>query len=123
MKVRVRNGKQLAHRERSALAGLLVHLQVGLEPFGELQGKDALAGQWDGLWSTLETLAFFAVVGAIEVAGDTARTRGYVRELAVMKEGPAQKIAGRYDDDLVREDGMWKFASRRYTVLIREADD
>ena len=69
-------------------------------PFGELQGKDALAGQWDGLWSTLETLAFFAVVGAIEVAGDTARTRGYVRELAVMKEGPAQKIAGRYDDDL-----------------------
>ncbi|MCB2059532.1 MAG: nuclear transport factor 2 family protein [Novosphingobium sp.] len=91
--------------------------------FGERSGKEALAQQWDALWSTLDALGFFAIVGSIEVDGDTAVTRGYVREIAVMKDGPAQKIAGRYDDELVRENGAWKFASRRYSVLIREAGD
>jgi hypothetical protein len=40
-----------------------------------------------------------------------------------MKDGPTQKIAGRYDDELVREDDTWKFSIRRYSVLIRETGD
>ena len=30
------------------------------------------------------------------------------------------KLVGSYDDQLVRENGAWKFAKREYSMLIRE---
>jgi ketosteroid isomerase-like protein len=89
--------------------------------FGELRGRAALTKQWDQLWDTIGALGFFAKVGAIEVDGDRAATRCYIREIFLGKDGAMQKIVGRYDDQLARESGGWKFLRRDYTVLIREA--
>lgn len=94
-----------------------------LTPFGEVKGKAALDAQWDGIWQTFDALGFFTVLGAIEVDGDAATCRAYVREIFQAKDGPVQKIVGRYDDRLAREGGGWKFAERRYSVLIREGGD
>lgn len=87
---------------------------------GEMRGKEALARQWDEIWAMMESLGFFVTVGAIEVTGDRATSRCYVREVFPHRDGPIDKIVGRYDDELVRQDGAWRFASRRYAVLIRE---
>jgi len=89
-------------------------------PQGGVSGKPALSGMWDGLWQTFDKLGFFTVLGAIEVDGDRAMTRAYVREIFVPLAGGMQKIVGRYDDELVRIDGRWLFSSRVYSVLIRE---
>lgn len=93
---------------------------VWVTPFGEVRGKQQLTAQWDKIGETFGTIGFFAVVGSIEIDGDRAMARGYVREVAAMHDGRLYKVVGRYDDELVREDGVWRFARRAYTALIRE---
>jgi uncharacterized protein (TIGR02246 family) len=93
---------------------------VWITHFGEKRGHEQLAGQWDQLWETFAALAFFTTVGAIEVGGDRGTTRAFVREIMLPKAGTAMKIVGQYDDEIVREGGMWRFARRAYSVLQRE---
>lgn len=96
---------------------------VWITQFGEMRGKEQLAGMWNQIWETMGALGFFTVMGAIEIDGDRARTRAYIREIFLAKDGSMQKLVGRYDDDLVRIDGIWKFSRRDYSVLIREGGD
>lgn len=87
---------------------------------GEVAGKAAIAAQWDGLWQILEKMAFFAEVAAIEVEGDSAAARVFCREIIVLKDGAVWKIVGRYDDQLVRDGGGWRFRRRDYATVIDE---
>ncbi|MCB2076685.1 MAG: nuclear transport factor 2 family protein [Novosphingobium sp.] len=92
-------------------------------PFGEVNGRAALDAQWDVVTATFDQLGFFTVLGAIEVDGNTATCRAYVREIFVNSDGAIQKIVGRYDDTLAKQDGAWKFASRIYSILIHEGGE
>lgn len=92
-------------------------------PFGEYQGKDVLSQQWDLLWQTVDALGFFTALGAVQVDGDRAATRSHIHEIFLSKGGSVQKLVGRYDDELRREHGRWKFVRREYSVLIREPGD
>lgn len=96
---------------------------VWITPFGEMRGKEQLKGMWDQIWSTMGALGFFTVMGAIEIDGEKATDRAYIREIFLAKDGAMQKLVGRYDDDLVKVDGAWKFARRDYSVLVREDGD
>ncbi len=86
----------------------------------EHRGKPQLRAQWETIWSHLETMGFFAEIGAIEVDGDEAMARCYTREILAPKAGGVPKVVGAYADRLVRQEGVWRFSERRYTVLIRE---
>jgi ketosteroid isomerase-like protein len=90
-------------------------------PMGKVTGRQALKAQWEGLWSRIETMAFFGEVAAIEADGDRARSRAYCREVSRWKDGSMLKVIGRYDDELLRTDGKWKFAHRTFTVHLQEA--
>ena len=83
-------------------------------------GKAMLKAQWETLWSGLNQMGFFAEIGAIEITGDHATVRSYCREIVELKSGKIIKVAGRYDDELVKENGIWLFAKRQYRALIRE---
>lgn len=96
---------------------------VWITPHGEMRGKDQLTAMWNQIWSTMGALGFFTVMGAIEIDGDTARDRAYIREVFLAKDGSMQKLVGRYDDELVHTGGVWKFAHRNYQVLIREGGE
>lgn len=87
---------------------------------GEMHGKDQLRAMWDQIWTTMSALGFFTVMGSMEIDGDRATARAYVREIFLGKDGAMQKLVGQYDDQLVREGGQWKFLRRDYTVLVRE---
>jgi hypothetical protein len=93
---------------------------VWITKFGEMRGHEQLAAQWDTLWQNFGALAFFTTVGAIELDGDRGKTRAYIREIMVPKEGATMKVVGGYVDDVVREGGKWRFARREYSVLQRE---
>ena len=86
----------------------------------ELRGKEALRAQWHKLWRAMESMAFFVQVAAIEVDGERAVARSYCREIVGLKIGGHRKYVGRYDDELVRQNGQWLFARRNYTVLLDE---
>ena len=89
--------------------------------FGDSRGAEALTAQWDMIVAAFDAVGFFTQIGSIEVDGDRAQARCYCREILHLKNGQVMKVTGRYDDDLVREGGAWRFAKRNYTVLIPEA--
>lgn len=93
---------------------------VRLSRQGELHGKAELRAAWDAIWATLERMAFFSEIGAIEVVGEQATARCYCREIIELKGGEIWKVVGLYEDELIREDGAWLFRQRRYTLLINE---
>lgn len=88
--------------------------------FGTVSGKHALNAQWDAILKTFSSMAFFTELGAIEVSGERASGRAYCREILNLPDGRIRKFVGRYDDELVRENGAWRFARRDYKVLIVE---
>ncbi|GLK43732.1 MULTISPECIES: nuclear transport factor 2 family protein [Novosphingobium] len=85
----------------------------------EVRGHEALSRTWDDLFATMEAMVFFAMPGAIQVSGDTAKGRCHVREIARI-EGKVMKFAARYDDELVRHGARWRFARRIYAMNIAE---
>jgi len=86
---------------------------------GPVIGKAALCARWDELFASMDAMAFFSVPGRIAVDGDTAQASAHFREIARIK-GTVMKFAARYDDELVRQGGRWKFARRRYVMNIAE---
>jgi ketosteroid isomerase-like protein len=93
---------------------------IWITPAGEGEGVEALKAIWDGLWSGIEVMAFSAEVTSIVVDGDRATSRAYCREVSKWKDGRKVKIIGRYDDELVKQDGEWCFQGRRFTMHIEE---
>jgi ketosteroid isomerase-like protein len=83
-------------------------------------GKADLRRFWDGTWRMLESMAFLAEVGSIEVEGDQARARVYCREILFLRGGGVRKVVGAYTDRLRREAGVWRFARRDYRLLLDE---
>ena len=86
-------------------------------------GADELRAEWDRLWADWDEVAFWGEIGWIQVAGDRAIARSYAREIVRLKAGGLFKLFGRYDDELVRQDGGWLFAARTYAPMILEAPD
>ena len=86
----------------------------------DCHGHAELIKTWDGLWKDWSHVAFLYTLGSLEVSGERASARSYAREIVQLKTGGLFKLAGQYDDELVRHNGEWLFASRVYKVLIAE---
>ena len=69
-------------------------------PYGEMHGKEELKATWDQIFANLGALGFFTVMGSIEVDGDNATDRAYIREVFLAKDGAIQKLVGSYVDQL-----------------------
>lgn len=95
------------------------HDAVWVTRTGEVQGHAALSRAWDKLFAAMDALAFFAMTGAVSVTGDTATARCHVHEIARI-DGQVLKFSARYDDELIRENGRWRFARRTYVMNIAE---
>lgn len=87
----------------------------------QVTGKDQLSQQWDELWHSIDTMAFFSELGAIVLDGDTAKVRSYCHEIVRLKSGDVFKVVAQYSDELTQSDNAWRFAVRDYQVLIRES--
>ncbi|GGN56705.1 hypothetical protein GCM10011349_34580 [Novosphingobium indicum] len=86
---------------------------------GDVIGKAALSERWEQLFTSMDAMAFFAMPGAIQVNGNAATARCHVREIARI-EGTVRKFSARYDDELVKQHGRWRFARRAYVMNIAE---
>ena len=86
----------------------------------DCRGTAELLATWDGLWNDWASVAFLSEIGSLEISGDRAKARTYAREIVQLKTGGIFKLTGHYIDDLVRENGEWRFASRVYEVKIIE---
>ena len=92
------------------------HLAPGMDP---VKGRDNLKGFWTQVMGGYPNVLHWVQPGLIEVNGDTATARFYVQENIKDAEGNSFRVAGVYNDELVRENGAWKFAVRRFHTMYR----
>ncbi len=86
-----------------------------------LEGKASVREQWDQLWANFDKVALLHELCCVQAEGDTATVLCIAREIIQLKGAGVYKLAGCYEDALVRTDGGWQFASRDYQPLVEEA--
>ncbi|MBF9149540.1 nuclear transport factor 2 family protein [Novosphingobium jiangmenense] len=94
---------------------------------GGFSGKAAIVAGWTesmkhyGLDNCSKPMVYFMQPGSIEVEGDTAKAVAYTIEIF---DDPASgkriHATGRYDDELARIDGAWKFTRRSYRTVFAD---
>ncbi|MDA0338424.1 MAG: nuclear transport factor 2 family protein [Proteobacteria bacterium] len=92
------------------------HLSPAMDP---VKGRETLKGFWTQVMSGFPQVLHWVQPGLIQAKGDTATARFYVQENIKDAEGNQFRVAGVYNDELVREKGKWKFAVRRFATLYR----
>jgi len=87
----------------------------------DVAGKTQIKAAWEQAMGTFAQAAFFSVPGVILVTGEAATARVYTQEILIDHAGGVRRIIGAYDDTLAKQDGVWLFTSRAYTVLHDDA--
>lgn len=80
---------------------------------------DGLLGGWDAIVHAL--LSGRVHLDATDV--DRATGRWYISEFGMMASGTEVFFSGVYHDEYLREQGIWRFARRRYDSLFRRVGD
>ena len=92
------------------------HLAPGMDP---VKGRDTLKGFWTNVMQGYPEVLHWVQPGLVTINGDTATARFYVQENIKDAEGNQFRVAGVYNDELVRENGEWKCAVRRFSTMYR----
>ncbi len=94
---------------------------------GGFSGKAAIVAGWTesmkhyGLDNCTKPMVYFMQPGSIEVDGDAARAVAYTIEIFDdPASGKRVRATGRYDDELKRIDGAWKFTRRSYRTVFAD---
>lgn len=84
---------------------------------------DAIPSLLATLLDPFDFLVQSLLAGRVVVGGDTARGRWHIGEIGRFTDGNASQFYGVYHDDLVRTDGGWRFATRRFDFTYRGRTD
>jgi uncharacterized protein (TIGR02246 family) len=77
-------------------------------------GREEIVTTWHGAMARYSAIVFMAFPGDIRIEGDRATVRTHTYEHLVPVEGDSRVQGGIYEDELVRRDGRWLFASRSF---------
>lgn len=83
----------------------------------EVDGKDAIVAMWKGAMGGLDAVSFHCIPCMIAVDGDRAQSRVQTQEIMLTKEGQTRMVGGLYEDELVKRDGRWLFANRKFRIV------
>jgi len=116
--VLVRYGETLDARDYAGYAGLFAREGVWTGGFGSFTGPAAIEAMLrENLGEPepgyVNTGSFHQMTTmVVDVDGDRARARSRYMFYTADGERPRAALAGRYEDEFVREDGEWKIARR-----------
>lgn len=85
-----------------------------------VRGRDAITAAWRRAMADFPFVVMLASQGHIEVDGDDAHGRSYTSEIVETADGKRLRVWGSYVDRYRRRDGVWRFASRKFTILKSE---
>lgn len=83
----------------------------------EFIGRETIVQAWKGAMAGFSYVGFTAFQGAMDIDGNKAEARFYVRETLIQLDGKKLDIQGLYQDELRKIDGAWKFSKRVYSIL------
>ncbi len=84
-----------------------------------VRGRDEIRKVWEGAMAGFPFAVFLVQPAIVNVDGDKGTCRSYVTEILGTNDGTSFRVYGCYNDEVVREDGEWKFKSRRYSRLYQ----
>ncbi len=84
----------------------------------EVAGRDAIVTLWLGAMAQFDAVSFITAAGPAIVTGNAATLRCQTQEVLRTTDGTVRRVAGIYDDTLVRDGAGWWFARRVFNVLI-----
>ncbi len=84
-----------------------------------IRGRENIKAAWIEAMGGLSFVIFLVQPTIAKIDGDKATARSYVQETLQAADGTRFRIVGVYNDNIVREDGAWKFQGRQYHVLYR----
>lgn len=84
-----------------------------------IRGRENIKATWIEAMGGLSFVIFLVQPTIAKIDGDKATARSYVQETLQAADGTQFRVVGVYNDDIVREDGAWKFQGRSYHVLYR----
>jgi ketosteroid isomerase-like protein len=94
---------------------------------GVFEGKAAIVAAWSasmeryGLENCTKPMLYFMQPGSIEVEGDSASAVAYTIEVYDDPDsGKRIHTTGRYNDELRKIDGQWRFTKRAYRTVFAE---
>jgi ketosteroid isomerase-like protein len=82
-----------------------------------IEGRAAILQAWQNAMPGWPFQVNIQTCGAIQVMGDRAHGHTYTAELNTDAAGKTERWTNRYDDEWVKRQGRWLFASRSLTVL------
>jgi hypothetical protein len=95
-----------------------------LGPGREVEGRDAIVELWSSAMSAYAAVVQTVQNGAAASDGPARATgRWYVSERFCRKDGGRGILLAHYDDEYVRRDEGWQFASRALQIHYRGAPD
>ncbi|WP_156679800.1 nuclear transport factor 2 family protein [Sphingomonas profundi] len=93
----------------------------------ELAGKSTIVSAWIGMMAQYHgpadapwAFSFVSILGGMAIDGDRATARSTSIEAFDDGTGRTVRLRGRYDDEMVREDGRWLFAVRTWRLMPLE---
>jgi ketosteroid isomerase-like protein len=111
-------GRYLDSKDFAACSKLFAREGVFVLPFESVVGPDAIQASMEGMLGKhlgAEPGVDFHVLAnlIIHLDGDTARSTSFWLYVSPREDGHPQLAQfGHYEDELVREDGRWRFKSR-----------
>jgi len=85
-----------------------------------VRGREAIAAAWQQAMAGFPFVVMFANQGHVEIDGDQADGHSYTSEIGETADGKRLRVWGSYADQYRRREGVWRFASRKFTVLRSE---
>jgi len=82
----------------------------------DVSGIEAIGARFDAIMERARDVTFSLQFGGIEVEAEKARCTTYQTESLLYADGSTYDLVGRYEDELVRRDGVWRFLNRVYHV-------
>ncbi len=86
---------------------------------GTTSGKPAIIAMWIEAMKAYPAIRFQAWPGSIEVEGNKAKVRSYTSEV-YDQDGTTMRDMGAYEDECVKVNGQWLFASRSFRNVHRQ---
>ena len=128
-RVLVEYGEDLDRRDYHAYAALFAHDGVWTGGFGSFTGPAAIEamlqknmGSYEPGFINKDNFHLMTTM-VVDVDGDTAKARSrYLFFTRSAEDKPVIALAGRYEDNLVREGGAWKIKARKTHGVIPYRD-
>jgi ketosteroid isomerase-like protein len=111
-------GDAISCRDKEAYANVWAENAIWYLPWGDpIHGRETIASTWYSLIEPVLTEFYISSVGALDVKGDSATGRVWTMERVLNKDGVLVTVCGRYDDVYIRDEGSWRYLTRKFLAL------